>query len=263
MNNLQLNELHKRQVIILDEIVRLCNAGNIKYYLLGGTLLGAIRHKGFIPWDDDLDIGMPRADFEKFKKIALSGELNSDFFYQDYETDKGHTMICAKIRMNNTLFVEKSVANVNMHQGIYVDIFPLDSGDGKIRKNKNKIINRIYYHIQRRRRKNKRKIDYLLQIVPECIWIKLLNRLIKGKGEYYLNYGSQYGMVKQTISKSHYEPSSFAVFEGKQYSIPGDYEFILRRIYGDDYLVLPPEEKRITHNPIRLSFNSNGPDEIL
>lgn len=76
MDDLMLNKLHNLQVQILDEIVRICDSNNMDYFLIGGTLLGAIRHKGFIPWDDDLDIAMPRKSYDKFISLCNS-EMNN------------------------------------------------------------------------------------------------------------------------------------------------------------------------------------------
>jgi lipopolysaccharide cholinephosphotransferase len=97
MDSLMLNKLHSIQVEILDEIVRICDSYNLDYFLIGGTLLGAIRHKGFIPWDDDLDIVMPRYDYDKF--IALCDlEMNNKYILDSFENNSGYCLPFIKIR---------------------------------------------------------------------------------------------------------------------------------------------------------------------
>ena len=103
-----LNKLHKTEVEILKRIVCICEKNNFEYYMVGGTLLGAVRHKGFIPWDDDLDIAMPREDYNSFLNIAQS-ELGNDFFLQSCFSDRNYGRIFCKVRKNGTLFLEKNI----------------------------------------------------------------------------------------------------------------------------------------------------------
>ena len=111
---------------ILVEIHRICVENNITYWLEAGTLLGAIRHKGFIPWDDDCDISMPRKDYERFLQIAQE-KLPETMFLQTKETDKEYPLPWAKIRKNGTLLIETGeTGEEKYHHGIFVDIFPYD-----------------------------------------------------------------------------------------------------------------------------------------
>ncbi len=111
---------------MLNEVDRICKKHGIRYYLCGGTLLGAVRHSGFIPWDDDLDIFFPRKDYIKFAEIAPK-ELPDTMFYQDWHNEFDYPYNFAKIRMNGTKFCQNEIQHLNMHQGIFIDIFPLDS----------------------------------------------------------------------------------------------------------------------------------------
>jgi len=126
MNANQLKRLQNIEYEILQEIVRICEKNNLSYFLIGGTLLGAVRHKGFIPWDDDLDIAIPRKDYEKFLKICQT-QLNSDYFLHCNKTDPDYWLPFAKVRKKNTLFDEKSITSIETHKGIYNDVFPLDN----------------------------------------------------------------------------------------------------------------------------------------
>lgn len=125
------DDLRKAQLLmlkILKEVHRICEKNGIHYFLSDGTLIGAIRHNGFIPWDDDLDIGMLRADYEKFK-AAVQTELAEEFIFQSVETDNGCALPFAKVMLKNTKWLEaatKSKKTRKDMQGIYIDVFPYD-----------------------------------------------------------------------------------------------------------------------------------------
>ena len=130
VRKLQLTELD-----ILKEIDRICKKNNIDYTLYGGSLLGAIRHKGFIPWDDDIDVAMTRKNYNKFIK-ACKYDLGDKFFFDSYETNKKYALFYGKVKLKNTLFVEKkNYDNYDETSSIWVDIFPLDAVTGRMDKN--------------------------------------------------------------------------------------------------------------------------------
>ena len=121
-------ELEKLQVTlyqILSEIKRVCDKHGIKYFITGGTAIGAYFWGKFLPWDDDVDVGMPRSDYERFAKIAQE-EMGEDYFLQTPHTDPHVPFFFMKVRMNGTEFNENTFQHIKMHQGIYVDIFPFD-----------------------------------------------------------------------------------------------------------------------------------------
>lgn len=122
---MNLRKLQLAELEILKDFIRVCNELKLTYFLDSGTLLGCIRHEGFIPWDDDIDVSMPREDYEIFleKGQAL---LKREYFLQSYKTEPNYTLNFAKIRNSNTTFIESSVKDLNINHGIFIDIFPID-----------------------------------------------------------------------------------------------------------------------------------------
>lgn len=116
-----LKELQNIELQILIDFHQFCFENNLRYYLIGGALLGAARYQKFIPWDDDVDVAMPREDYERLKQIYFSDR----YFLQNTQSDPLFSRCIQKIRMNGTVIEEKSCVGVNIHQGIYIDISPL------------------------------------------------------------------------------------------------------------------------------------------
>ena len=126
MENEQLRTLQLYQLDVLKEVDRICQKHHIKYYISWGSLLGAIRHKGFIPWDDDIDISLFWDDYVKFMEVCQE-ELGERFFLQNTETDSGYFRPWAKVRINDTTSMDKELDFVKMHWGICIDVFPIIS----------------------------------------------------------------------------------------------------------------------------------------
>lgn len=121
----ELSTLHKTLHEILAEITRICKKHNISYFMAGGSAIGVFFYNDIIPHDDDIDIGMTRSNYERFLRIAPE-ELSEGFFLQWVKTDRHTPFYFAKVRKDNTLFIEDSVKNIDMHHGIFVDLFPFD-----------------------------------------------------------------------------------------------------------------------------------------
>ena len=254
-------KLRQIQLQILDEIVRICRENELRYCLTGGTCLGAVRHKGFIPWDDDIDVIMPRADFQRFVDITL-GSDSTDFFLDYYMTNPSYGRCFAKYCKKNTLFIEPN----GLKQSIFVDIFVQDKVPGPDYTSKSKLPGFIHKldAITTVRREGligrdfkTRLIFYLTRWMP-VKWFyrwetKLMTRFQDTDAKFYLNYGSPYDLVKETILISEYEPYAQLEFEGKKYNVPRNWDLYLSRIYGD-YMKLPPVEKRVAHYPLYIVF---------
>lgn len=261
-------ELRKVQVEILSEIHKICVDNDIKYYLCGGTLLGAVRHKGFIPWDDDIDIAMPRKDYKRFFQICSNGGLGKDYFLQNTYTEKEYHLPFCKIRKNNTLFDERGVRNLSIHKGIFVDIFPLDYSnkkDGFCIRFRDTIVKNLVHVVSMRQLKANpvSNLNNILYIITKPLSVHQILKLsdfvssVKKKGKYYVDFASYLDYTKETVPVKYYD-RILLEFENKEFYAPREYNFILEKLYGD-YMKLPPEEERVNHDAIRVVFDiENG-----
>ena len=269
--------LQQAETETLDKVVEICEKNNLRYYLIGGTLLGAVRHKGFIPWDDDIDIVMPREDYDRFREI-FEQQSNDAYYMQTPQNEPKYPEDIYKFRKKGTVYESLRARRFKLKcTGIWVDIFPLDD----VPKQRS-VVQTIYgfiihslikpilnaYDFGIKNRSIKGSVLYLFsRLLPFSFYVWLRDRLAKhynnGECDYYVNYSSQYGYRKQTMPKDAFEPPEYLEFNNRIYRSPGKWDLVLKRIYGDDYMTLPPPEKRVTHNPVRLSFDTSGPDEDL
>ncbi len=127
LNQEQFKQLHALELELLVEVDRICKKYGITYTLYAGTLLGAVRHEGFIPWDDDADIAMLRRDYEKFRKVCKTELDDERFYFQDHRNTKGYRWGYAKLRRKNTLYLRQHQEQLPYKQGLGLDIFPMDN----------------------------------------------------------------------------------------------------------------------------------------
>lgn len=259
-----MNDIYKNKLIeCLIEIDRVCNENGLRYYLTGGTLLGAIRHKGFIPWDDDIDIAMPRSDYEKLRNIA-SVVFEKKFRLVTIDEDKNYYCRFAKLYHQETTLVE--FEHPFYLGGLYVDVFPLDGlPKDEIKRKKHfikytkalNILYRLYSHpikisevnsLRGLLRYGKRKIYGLLYSIPEII--KVCEKTAKTypfeESEYVANLSGAWG-EREITKREYFDEHDYAEFEGRKYRIPKGYHMLLTGLYGD-YLQLPPIEKQVSHH---------------
>lgn len=262
MTNEETIKLKKIQLEMLIDFDKVCKKHNLNYFLFGGTLLGAVRHGGYIPWDDDIDVVMPRDDLDKLEQIAQR-EFNDNYFFQNVNTDINYPLGIYKLRKNNTLFVEMAAGN-NSHNGIYIDIFPLDKVDAsdvaKIdkRSKKIKLLTTVISYKCGFDYNFKFKTKFLCSIIS-LLGLKHLKRVRhklmtldnnRDDIKTYTVYPSNYGWKKQLLEYDIYFPPSQISFEGVMFNAPNNTTDYLKNVYGD-YMRLPPEEKRVPSHRIR------------
>ena len=274
-----LDELHRRVLVILDEIERICKKHELTYFLSAGTALGAVRHKGFVPWDDDADIGMPRKDFEKFRKIAEE-ELGKGFYYQTMRKDNDFTRSFDQVGLVDSAFVLKHDKNMKIHHGIHVDVFPFDkvSGDSALREEHVKQVRDYRMQLYKMRF----KVDY----ASRNPWKNFMVNFYYYTGK-LKSYQKLYKKMERTLTKydgddtgyvadllTHYKkimyfkeediyPVIYVDFEDRKYPIPKNYDEYLKMMYGD-YMTPPPEGKRNCRNQILyVSCTKAFPPDLL
>jgi len=251
-DNAIFSNIRKVMLELLDEVVRICDRHNLTYFLYGGTLLGAIRHEGFIPWDDDIDIAMPRDDFEKFEKICET-ELSIKYFYQTSFTDSEYSYPNAKLRKNFTFAKQ---AESNIHQGIFIGIFALTNFPNTQKK---KILKQYSWILDICERTNinsllphKQLLHKFYRLMPsKARYDKrqiFLQKVHKCASDYVCSFGSGYlPLEKRVFEKAWFAGYEYSNFEGKQYKIPTGWKEYLIHVYGPNYMKLPPEHKRKSH----------------
>lgn len=246
--------LRKAQLIMLDELIeldRICKKNNINYWLDSGTFLGAVRHKGFIPWDDDVDVCMLEADYNKFLEKAVK-ELDSGYFIQTLKTDINSFSFWAKLRDRNSIFIEEGDnENEYFHQGINVDIFPMIQKTIKL-KNLYKI---LFCLKNLEISKNRNKFLFLKKVFIFFKINKLANKIIKLISETENKNFVKYKYSFQKIYKyTDIFPLSEIEFEGHKFPCPNNTDAYLKELYGNTYMELPPEKDRVWHaKEIRLN----------
>jgi len=263
------NTLRKVQLLQLDMayfVKKICEENNIEYFLIAGTLLGSVRHKGFIPWDDDLDIGMLRKDYEKFIKI-FNGFSGDKYHLQTWNTEKNYALPTAKIRLNNTKYIEQNSYNVNIHHGVYIDILPFDNvPDSSIHRKihniktyilKRLLLSKFNYELWENNDNLKKFFYSIIKLITKFISSKTLKKSLYKEMTKYNNlitskvvtFGGSYGYKKESILKSFFEESRNFIFEEKNFKSFYNYEKYLLHLYGD-FNVLPPEDKRYNRHKI-------------
>lgn len=260
MKKITTDELKKIQMDILDNIDAFCRNNNLKYYICGGTLVGAIRHNGFIPWDDDIDIILPRKDYDRF--ISLYSSIkHSPYKLYCFELDDNFPYPFAKISDERTVFEEEINNAVSM--GVNIDVFPLEDlpDDISLRKKIYKISNcwiniLTLKRLPLDRRRGIAKNIFLFisrlffKIIPTQVIVK---QIIKNAQSYKDNNSLYVGVVvwgygmKEIIKREYVSNVDYHPFEDRSYLIPSGYDKYLTNLYGN-YMQLPPVEKRVSHH---------------
>lgn len=270
MTENELNTAKLLQIKILKYLHEICSKYNIKYFLAYGSLLGAIRHNGFIPWDDDIDVGMTRENYDRFVTICKT-ELDDEFFFQTVDTDDGYGWFFGKLMLKDTLWIENNSLNTNKKSGIYIDIFPYDLiPNNKIIHNflkiKYRIIQGMYllkkkYNIYNRDKKSfiYDLYNFFLKIFSKVCSAKFLKcklvniyKINKTQNSVFVSFENC--IITSCLPKNFFDYLCLHKFENLEAFIPENYDVYLKQIYGD-YMVLPPIDEQIPrHDVVYYNF---------
>ena len=265
------NNIRQLQIVelnILKYVTEICNRERIKYFLLGGTFLGAVRHKGFIPWDDDIDIGMPRPDYDRFFDVC-SKLLQDNYIYKNYWAGNERTIYISRVEDKRIILIDRSAIKEKRRQA-WIDIFPLDGMPNNI------LIRKMHqFHLLYRRAML--KYSLFSTIVNQglhnrslleklLIWLGKITNIEKyldtdkcmtkldqamrkypyESAKYVVNFMGAY-KFKEMFPKAVYDDVDFYEFEDITLPAPRDYDLVLSQLYGD-YMKLPPEDQRNEHH---------------
>lgn len=268
MEELKLEQIKKIEYELLLKIKDICDSENICYTLIGGTLLGAIRHKGFIPWDDDIDIAMPRKDYKRFIDYCINHDVPFDLLA--HEINDKYYNLYAKVCDSNTRLVELVGNRGECEMGAYIDVFPIDALGNN----------------EKEAMKTMKKVSFKHNLLVACSWkrfsptktnawyinpvkfafyviSRLANprKLIKSIESTFINRNvndyKYLGVVCGSYRKKEIFPSGIysiyqnIEFEKDKFLAIKEYDYYLKQIYGD-YMKLPPKNKQVTHHEFKI-----------
>lgn len=259
--------LKKVQPVLLEiakEVKRVCDENGIRYCLYRGTFLGAVRHRGFIPWDDDMDIAMLRPDYEKFRRLAPE-KLGKDYCFQDWHTDENYALPFGKVRKRGTLFVEAKCARLP-ENGLYVDIYPLDYAPAQAERRA--LSGKLLHLFRVKLMKSgytpwmegtkilwKKRLGYcayqaLALLTTQEKLAKKYDALVSAPPESETVYEQSGLPVTYYFEKSWFEDQQDYPFEDTTFAGPRDFDACLRSLYGN-YMELPPADRRENRHQIQ------------
>jgi lipopolysaccharide cholinephosphotransferase len=261
---------------MLVELDRVCRKHNIKYCITAGTLLGAVRHKGYIPWDDDADVAMLREEYDKFRLVA--DEMNPDIcYFQDHYNDPDYLWQYAKLRRTGTSFVRAGQEHIKGKNGVFIDIFPLDDCPagvpGMMLQDFRCFVMRkiLYSRVGKISEKGFLKMVYsLLSKIPVERVYSQVEKMSRKSGTHpenrvrtllFPSFGKLYmkkthpAKIRYGMERSWFTDRAEYEFEGHKLYGTKDYDAFLHYMYND-YMTPPPKDKREPHAPVS-SFNFN------
>ncbi len=257
MNDKELKLLHNKILEIAEYFDEFCKENKIVYYLMGGTALGAMRHQGFIPWDDDFDVFMDYENYINFLGI-VDTKLNQEKFYFQKEDTQEWPMFFSKIRMNGTTFIEKDLKDRKMHHGIYIDIMCLNNSS------ENRYLRYTQYFLARvlntRALSEKgyltdssvKKValfvaKYMISDFVKKIFLKYIRRLNSKKTNIIGHFFGRAPFMKTSFNREYLGIQRYVKFEFLSLPVCENVEEYLKIRYGKDYMQLPSEEVKLQY----------------
>lgn len=259
-------KLRAVQLELLRAFDQFCRRHGLPYYAIAGTALGAIRHRGFIPWDDDVDLAMPRDAFDHFVRVAPH-EIDGRYFVQHHSTDANFPLPMAKLRRNDSQFAEEAVARVSMHQGIFIDIFPID------RKPSSAMGQRAHFsalmalsRMARLRSGYDLRVSHgptvtlltFARVALHAIPMRALTRVYEALLKVFRNgggpltiAGGTYGYRREWFDPLWLEETEARAFEDQTVPVFAAVDVYLTHLYGD-YMVLPPKSQQTSPHRVAL-----------
>lgn len=279
LTEIEQKELKKLLLAMYVDIAKVCFENGLNIMLIGGSALGAVRHGGFIPWDDDLDVCMLRNDYEKLKQLLEKGILNEKYDYTFPSKDKDSKNLYLKIYKKNTIFSEIIDVGMPFPKGVFIDVFPIDSAPASILKRKVKgfvadllsfvSVSVLYYQYGNDTFKKFMKVDkdtyrrYRLRIAIGCLasfmshkkWAYLYDLFVAStdKTGYKTIAAGTKHYVGETLPEDVFIPISKGVFENIEVCLPNKVDTYLTNMYRN-YMELPPLEKREKHFVYQVSL---------
>ena len=267
MRSVSVDELKSIELEMLKFIDEVCKKEGLRYFLCGGTLLGAVRHHGFIPWDDDIDIFMPRPDYEKLIELTK----DSKEYRLLSEVDDGYYYNFGKLVDKRTLLIEQQVNPIDS-MGIYIDIFPVDgmpesAAECDVHFEKlDGLRNKINGFSQERPHVRKNLLAYIRS------WNLYIGNKKRSLSKEQINYKREALLYEYDNSKNVFvtggaykkrdvfpkmwiSEGTYLEFEGKKFCVPTQYDKYLKQLYGD-YMKLPPKEKQVTHHMFKAYWKN-------
>ena len=255
-----MNDLQKKEFELFASFVQVCEKLEIPYFLVCGSALGAVKYGGFIPWDDDMDVGLLREDYDRFLLHAPK-LLPEWLFLQSFRSDPAYPMIFSKLRDSRTTYVEKSIAHLPINHGVYIDIFPLDGYPANPRDAKKLERRKSLYKLELMAALDGREFGFKARTVWRLMRIlgfhkrtrailekyeRLISRYDTDTSALICNHGNWQGKLEYA-PREQYGQGSIWSFEGIQARVPELYDAYLTQKYKDWRADLPPE-KQVGHH---------------
>ena len=270
-----LARLHQELYRTLAEVIRVCEVCKIPYFIQGGSAIGALYNKGIVPWDDDIDVGMTRENYERFLREAPA-HLSSEYFLEWFGSESNTPFYFAKVKRNNTLFVEEIWRHMDIHHGIFVDVFPYDRiPDNKLLEKLHRFSAKFWINcfmakeVWLWKHCGKCEIDeplpkswigcaairLVVSMMSRKALYKKMNRVLGRYNSWNTKYVNIVRMPKDQIARADIENPVDMEFGGMMVKAPRNIEVYLRHHYPNLRPVLP-EEEQINHAPYRLIFDT-------